>query len=121
MEAATHARSMSTIPNRVTMATRIVALVLGIGYVVSGIVGAFAFGATDGSDTFWWLLLLVGGGALVLAGAFVLDSRRILSVAVTIVGALAGALALFWSVVAPVLAIVLALLTIVRARRISSA
>jgi len=91
--------------------------VLGIGYVAAGIVGA-ALGTTGGAgDLALWLLLLVGGGGLVLAGSFALASRGALGVVLTAIGAAAGALALFWSVIVPILAIALVVVSVLSARR----
>jgi len=101
----------------VSTATEVLAAILGVGYLAAGIVGAAA-GATGGdrSDLAFWLAFLVGGGALVLIGSFVLGSRPVLSAALTSVGALAGAVAIFWSVIVPVVALALVVLSIVRAR-----
>ena len=93
-------------------------VVLGVGYIAAGIIGWIA-GATDGggSDLLFWLLLLVGGGALVLVALFVLTSPPVLSIALAAIGALAGSLALFWSIVVPVLALVFIALLVLAQRR----
>ena len=103
--------------DRVSTATQVLAAVLGVGYIAAGVVGA-ALDATGGdrSDLAFWLLFLVGGGALVLIGTFALGSP-VLSAVCTSVGALAGAVAIFWSVVVPMLALALVVLSIFRARR----
>ena len=103
--------------DRVSIATRALAGMLGVGYIAAGIVGAALDSTGGGSDLAVWLLLLVGGGVLVLAGSFVLASRGALGVALTVIGATAGALALFWSAIVPVLAITLVVLSIVGLRR----
>jgi len=107
--------------DRISMATQVLAAILGVGYIAAGVVGA-ALEVTDGdrSDLAFWLALLVGGGALVLIGSFVLGSRPVLSAVLTSVGALAGAVAVFWSVIVPVLALALVVLSIARARRVAS-
>lgn len=123
MEATTEGMRMSgRSSGRFARATQVLAAVLGVGYIAAGVVGA-AFDVTDsdGSDLAFWLVFLVGGGALVLIGSFVLGSRPVLSAALTSVGALAGAVAVFWSVIVPVLALVLMVLCIARARRASDA
>jgi hypothetical protein len=104
--------------NRISTATQVLAAVLGVGYIAAGVAGA-AFDVTggDGSDLAFWLVFLVGGGALVLIGSFVLGSRPVLSAVLTSVGALAGAVAVFWSVIVPVLALALVVLSIARVRR----
>jgi hypothetical protein len=63
------------------------------------------------------LLLLVGGGVLILAGLFVLTSPPALSIVVGAIGAIPGALALFWSVIVPILALIFIALLIIRARQ----
>jgi hypothetical protein len=102
----------------VSTATLALAGLLGVGYIAAGVVGAVA-DATGGdrSDLAFWLVFLVGGGALVLIGSFLFGPRPMPSVVLTSVGALAGALALFWSVIVPVLALALVVLSVVRARR----
>ncbi|MBM2823621.1 MAG: hypothetical protein HW413_2367 [Thermoleophilia bacterium] len=104
--------------DRVSTATLALAGLLGVGYIAAGVVGAAADATGgDGSDLAFWLVFLVGGGALVLIGSFLFGSRPMPSVVLTSVGALAGALALFWSVIVPVLALALVVLSVVRARR----
>lgn len=105
--------------DRISIATQVLAAVLGVGYIAAGVVGA-ALGVTDsdGSDLAFWLALLVGGGTLVLIGSFALVARPVLGAALTAVGAVAGALALFWSVLVPVLALALIVLAVIRARRV---
>jgi hypothetical protein len=100
----------------VATAAQALAGALGIGYVVAGVAGV-ALGATDGGrDLAVWLGLLVGGGALVLVGSFLFRPSPF-GVLATAIGAVAGALALVWSVVVPVLALALVALSVVRARR----
>jgi hypothetical protein len=100
----------------VATATQVLAWALGIGYVAAGVAGV-ALGAADGGrDLAVWLGLLVGGGALVLAGSF-LFRPGMFGVLATAIGSVAGALALVWSVVVPVLALALVALSVVRARR----
>jgi len=122
MEATTEGmRTSGRSSDRIAIATQVLAAVLGVGYIAAGVVGA-AFDVTDGagSDLAFWLVFLVGGGALVLIGSFVLGSRPVLSAALTSVGALAGVVAVFWSVIAPVLTLALVVLSIARARRVAS-
>ncbi len=102
----------------VATATTALGVLMGIGLAAAGSAGWLADVTDgDGSDMFFWLLLLVGGGAIVLAGVATLRTRPWGSVAAFAVGGIAGSLALFWSVVAPVLAITLLVLGVVHARR----
>jgi len=122
MEATTEGmRTSGRSSGRIATATRVLAAILGVGYIAAGVLGA-AFEVTDGdqSDLAFWLVFLVGGGALVLIGSFVLASRPVLSAVLTSVGALAGAVAVFWSVIVPVLALALVALSIARVRRVAS-
>ena len=121
MEAMTEGvRTSGRSSDRIANAIKVLAAVLGVGYIAAGVVGA-AVDATggDGSDLAFWLAFLVGGGGLVLIGAFGLGSRPLLSAVLTSVGALAGAVAVFWSVIVPVLALVLVVLCIAGAHRAS--
>jgi hypothetical protein len=102
----------------VTKATTWLGGLTAVGFAAAGIGGAIA-GATggDGTDLAVWLLLLLGGSALVLAGVRMLASRPWGAVASFAIGGLLGSLALFWSVIAPVIAIVLVVLAVIGARR----
>ncbi len=100
----------------VTIASQVLAGVLGIGYVAAGLAGVVLGGTGGGTDLAIWLGLLVGGGALVLVGSFALRPGTP-GVLATAIGSVAGALALFWSVLVPVLAVALVVLSVLRARR----
>jgi hypothetical protein len=97
--------------------TRWLGLLLGVGYLAAGI-GGWIGDVTDGDngDLVVWLLLLVGGGALLLLGLLATGLPRGAALALQIVGALAGALALLWSILVPILAIVFVVLTVLQAR-----
>lgn len=93
------------------------ALFLALGYAVAGIVGWIADVTDgDGSDLAFWLIFLLGGAVVLLAGLFLVARWSSASVGLVSVGAMAGAVALFWSVIAPVLAIVLIVLAVVAMR-----
>ena len=104
--------------DRITTAAYWLALVLCIGYAASGIIG-WAADVTDGdgSDLAFWLLFLFGGAVLILAGLFVARRWTAMSVALVSVGAIAGAVALFWSILAPLLALALVGLAFAASRR----
>lgn len=98
------------------------ALVLAIGYAAAGIIGWIADVTDgDGSDLFFWLLFLLGGAALILIGLFGVPRWSWASVVLVGVGALAGSLPLVWSIVAPVLALLLIALAVILARRPAAA
>jgi hypothetical protein len=93
------------------------ALVLAVGYAAAGLVGWITDVTDgDGSDLAFWLLFLFGGAALLLAGLFLVPRWSNASVALVSVGALAGAIAVFWSVIVPLLAIVLIVLAVMANR-----
>jgi hypothetical protein len=106
--------------DNLTTAAYWLALVLGIAYAAGGIIG-WAADVADGdrSDLAFWLLFLLGGAALILVGLFV--ARRWSSAILISIGAAAGALALFWSILAPLLAVVLIALAVAAARQTPAA
>ena len=92
-------------------------VLLGVGYVVAGIVGWIADVTDgDGSDLAFWLVFLCGGGLLLLIGMFGATSSKWLSVVLVVLGAAAGALALVWTIIVPILALILIGLVVFRAR-----
>jgi hypothetical protein len=96
---------------------------LGIAYLLAGVVG-FLWPRWDEaatSDRAVWFVLLAGGGAALLAGLRLLDRSPWVGAALVSVGALAGALALFWSILVPLFAITLVVLSVVSARRVTAA
>ena len=102
----------------VSKAALVSGTILALGYIAAGVIGWLADVTDgDGSDLAFWLLLLLGGGLLILLGLFRFTSPPALAVALVAIGALAGALALVWSIVAPVLAVALIVLMLLRARR----
>jgi hypothetical protein len=102
--------------DRLTTAAYWLALVLAACYALAGIIGWIA-NAAEGGDLAFWLGLLLGGAVLILAGLFLAPRWSVTSVVLLGIGGLAGALALWWSVVAPILAIVLIGLAVAAARR----
>lgn len=106
----------------ITTAAYAVALVLAVGYAAAGIIGLIAdVSDGDGSDLAFWLVFLLGGAALLLAGLFLVQRWSWPSVLLLAVGAVAGAIALVWSIIAPVLALALIVLAVLAARRPAAA
>lgn len=95
----------------------------GAAFVVAGVLGLVLPRNTEGmsiSEEVMWFAMLVGGGVLVLAGLrLFLRSPWVAAVLVS-VGAVAGSLPLFWTVVLPLMAIALVVLSIVNARRVAA-
>jgi hypothetical protein len=104
--------------DNVTTAAYALGLIMAIGYTAAGIVG-WIVDVTDGdgSDLAFWLIFLFGGAALVLAGLFATRRWSMASVVLVSVGAVAGAVALAWSILVPILALVLIALAILASRR----
>ena len=102
----------------IAAAAYVLALLVAVGYAAAGIIGWIADATEgDGSDLAFWLVFLLGGAALVLAGVFLTQRWSWPSVLLVSTGAVAGAVALVWSVVVPILALVLIGLAVVAARR----
>ena len=94
---------------------------LALGLLAAALLGV-ALGATEEtSDTVFWLLLLGGGGLLLVAGIYAFArSAPWVGFALIVLGAIAGSLALFWSVIVPIAAVVLIVLTLLDARRLAA-
>ena len=94
--------------------------VVAVAYLLAGVVVGLWPSVWDDSSTgdqIFWIVFLVGGGLLLLAG--LRNSIRSPWPAAILIslGALAGALPTFWTVIAPIAAITLVVLSIVYARR----
>jgi hypothetical protein len=94
--------------------------VLGIVYLLAGIIGgAWPSHWEDSStvDRVLWFIFLAGGGLVLLAGLRLFGRSPSLGAALVSAGALAGALAIFWTIAAPLAAIALVVLSVVCARQ----
>jgi hypothetical protein len=94
-----------------------------VAYLLAGIVGAIwpRWDEAPASDQILWLTLLVGGGVMLAAGLRAFDRSPWAGAALVSLGGLAGALVLFWTILAPLIAIALVVLSIIQARRSASA
>ena len=95
-------------------------LFTGIAYLVVGVAGAIWPGHWDeaaASDQILWAVFLVGGGLLVLTGLRLLNRRPGRGATLVSVGALVGALPIFWALLPLLLAISLIVLSALYARR----
>jgi hypothetical protein len=100
---------------------RVLALVLGVGFILLGIAETvFAIRGGTGGWPFWFGSLCVGG-ALILIGTFALSRKVWLSFSLTAVGSLAAANATMWTIILPLLAAMLLVLALLRAIRESRA
>jgi sulfite exporter TauE/SafE len=89
-------------------------------YLVVGIVGGLAGSHWDESssgDRIFWVVFSIGGALLLLAGLRVIARSPWPGAALVSIGALAGALPIFWTGVALVVALALVALSVVYARR----
>jgi hypothetical protein len=90
-----------------------------LGGVVGGIYLLFGVGEVlahldQPSSLAFWVPTLLGGGALVLYGVF---GRRPVSSRMVVAGSLLGLIATAWTLIVPVLAIILVVLTFGSAQR----
>ncbi|MEO7270024.1 MAG: hypothetical protein ABIW49_12540 [Knoellia sp.] len=93
--------------------TRLLTIGLGILYVAAGLAETVRLTRSGDGGLAFWFGTLVGGGSLVLAGLYIQGSghhRR--GDIMLIVGAVAGMLATMWTLVVPVLALVVIWLTL---------
>lgn len=82
-------------------------LIVGGLLVVAGIAETVRL-VHSGDGGFWFRFpTLVGGGGLVMAGTLLLTRSPVLGCALTTVGAMAGIIPTMWTLVAPVLLVVL--------------
>lgn len=88
-------------------------------YILAAILGIIFEASDDTSGIVIWVVLLLGGGLLILVGLRTFTRSPWLGAVVLSVGAAAGALALVWSIIAPIAAIVLIVLSVLYARRLT--
>jgi hypothetical protein len=96
----------------------------GIAYLVIAVVGGFwssHWEDASASDQIIWIVLLIGGGLLLLAGVRISKRSPRPAAALISVGAILGALPIFWTVLALLVAIALVVLSIMYARRAAGA
>jgi hypothetical protein len=87
---------------------------LGILFLLFGIAEVIRVVGWGGSGLAFWLLSLCGGGALILIGTFGVQGRPWLSCTLVAVGCLAAAVATMWTLILPILALTLLVLTLLR-------
>jgi FtsH-binding integral membrane protein len=105
---------------RAVQVWRILAHVLAGIYVLAALVGLFAdFDRTR--DTVLWVAFLGGGALLILLGHRIARDSAWLAAIMVSVGAAAGGLPLFWSILVPLAAAIVIALSISIARQASAA
>ena len=92
-------------------------LFLGGLLIVAGIAETVRLVSNDAGGLLFWFPTLVGGGALILAGTLVWPTRPALGTRLTVAGCLLGMLPTMWTLIVPVLLIVLAVSSVSRQHR----
>ena len=90
-----------------------------VAYALVGIIGGLSLSHWDeasAGDQILWVALLVGGAILIIAGLRISRRSPWGGAALISIGALAGALPIFWTVVALLVAVTLVVLSILYAR-----
>jgi hypothetical protein len=89
-------------------------LFLGGLLIVAGIAETVRAVRSGDGGLWFWFPTLVGGGALIVVGAILQPRSPVRGCALTTVGALAGILPTMWTLVVPVLLVVLIIVTFKR-------
>ncbi|MEO8162465.1 MAG: hypothetical protein ABI590_01680 [Ilumatobacteraceae bacterium] len=105
-------------PDRATRAIRILGAMVGGGLIILGF-GELIVRLDELGPLLFWLPTLWGGGGLILFGVFGKTVTPRNSQLLVILGAVIGLLPTMWTVILPVLSVVLVILTIKRANRTS--
>jgi hypothetical protein len=87
--------------------TRRLGICLGVLFVLLGVAETVRVFATGDGGLAYWFGTLVGGGTLILLSTLGLQSRPRLSLGALIIGGLAASLATAWTLVLPLLALLL--------------
>ena len=82
-------------------------------YLVAGLAGPFV----DVNNKILWIAFLCGGAALILVGAMVRSLPPRLSAVLIAIGAIAGGIALLWTILVPLAAAILVALSFSLSRR----
>jgi hypothetical protein len=93
---------------------------VAVAYVLVGVIGGLSLShweEASTSDQILWVVFLVGGAILILAGLRISRRSPWGGFALISAGALVGALPIFWTLIALVLAIALVILSFLNARR----
>lgn len=105
---------------RLGFAILILGGLLGLTYFLGGVLGGLLFDWDDDggdNDRVFWVVVLISAAVLLLAGLLVANRSRWAAAALVSIGALAGAVVIFWSIVIPLAAIALVVLSILWARQ----
>jgi len=92
----------------------------GVAFIVVGIVGGILpshWEDAPASDRIVWVVLSVGGGLALLAGLRLLSRSPWTGTALVSLGAIVGALPIFWALLPLLLAVALIVLSVIYARK----
>ena len=92
--------------------TNALALSLAVLFILAGAAETVRAIRSGDGGLWFWFGFLVGGGAAILVGRRSIERRPRLSLALVVLGSLAGALATAWTLLVPVAAVVLISLTL---------
>lgn len=95
--------------------TDLLTLFLGVTYIVAGIAETTRAVVTGDGGIAFWFGSLVGGGAMILLGTLAFRNSPRLSCTLVCVGCLAGVIATAWTIVVPLVALVVMVLAVQRA------
>lgn len=98
------------------MLTDILTVFLGLLYIAAGIAETIRAIVTGDGGIPFWFGSLVGGGAMILLGSLTFRNRPRLGSTLIVVGSLTGVIATAWTLVVPVLALTVIVLTLLRIR-----
>ena len=110
----THERNIGVTTTKWQTAFLFGAIVMGIASVVFSVTGAI-WGEMSAGDKLVWGLVLGLSGIAILAGLRVCGERPTLGGGLIVAGALAMGITMYWSIVVPVAAVLLAIYGIHRA------
>jgi hypothetical protein len=88
---------------------------LGLLYIAAGIAETTRAIVTGDGGIPFWFGSLVGGGGMILLGTLGFRHRPWLSCSLITIGCLAGAIATLWTLVIPLIALVVIILAVLRA------
>jgi hypothetical protein len=94
--------------------TDILTVFLGVLYIVAGIAETTRAIVTGDGGIPFWFGSLVGGGAMILLGTLAFPHRPWLYCSLITVGCLAGAIATMWTIVIPLIALVVIVLAVLK-------
>ena len=98
--------------------------ITAVGYLLTGVIAGASPGMWDESptsDRVIWIALLVCGGLLLIAGLWLVQRSPWVAAALISLGAVAGAVAIFWVIVTPFIALALIVLSVINARGTTAA